>query len=325
MNRNAFLSFNYKIFIIKMDIDNSNNELTYFNTYIHSLIENINSNKFNQTYNLLLDGGAFNGGYMLGSLLFIKALENKNLLKINKISGTSIGSIIGLAYLTNSLNKLLIHFNNILLNYKNYHNFSNLKSEIKIFVNEIDIDFNKLNNNLIITYYDSENINQYVVSKFKDKNELIDILIRSSHIPFLIDGNPFYNQKYLDGLSPYLLKDSNKTLSINIACLKICKNIIFTKNEKNIWSRLMEGLIETNNFFSNKSSYLISEIDKWNLLDYFYFRLRDLIFIIIILIIKNYKLLIYNIPNSIKNNLYLLQMKNLLIKIIKEIFYLFII
>lgn len=308
-----------------MQFDASNNELSYFNNYINSLIENINSNKFNETYNLLLDGGAFNGGYMFGSLIFIKQLENKNLIKINKISGTSIGSIIGLAYFTNTLNKLFLHFDKILLNYKNNHNFSNLKNIVELFVNEIDIDFTKLNNNLIITYYDAELINQVVVKEYNDKNELIDILIRSSHVPFFIDGNAFYKERYLDGITPYLLKDNNKTLSINIASPKICKNVFFTKNEKNIWSRLMDGLIETNNFFSNKQSFLITEINKWTIFDYFYFRWRDIIFIIIIFILKNYEYILKYIPNSIKNNLYLLHLRNMIVKIIKEIFYLFII
>lgn len=308
-----------------MIFDSSNNELTYFNNYINSLIENINSNKFNQIYNLLLDGGAFNGGYMFGTLLFIKQLENKNLIKINKISGTSIGSILGLAYLTNNLNKLIILFNNVLLNYKTNHNFSNLKSEIKNFINEINIDFDKINGNLFITYYDVELVKQLVISNFKNKDELIDILIRSSHVPFLIDGNVFYNEKYIDGLTPYLLKDNHKTLSINIGSPKICKDILFTKNEKNVWSRLMCGVNECNNFFSNKSCFLISEIDNWTLFDYFYFRWRDFVFIIIILILKNYKSILYYIPNNIRSNIYLIQLKNILLNIIKELFYLFII
>lgn len=305
--------------------DSSNNQLIMFNTYVDSLIENINSNKFNQTYNLLLDGGAFNGGYMFGALIFIKQLENKKLINISKISTTSIGSIIGLAYLTNNLNKLLICFHNILLNYKNKYNLSNFKNEIKQFVNEIDIDFNKLNNNLIITYYDAELIDQIIVNKFKNKEYLIDILFRSTHIPFFIDGNIFYNEKYLDGITPYLLKNNNKTLSINICSSKICKNIFFTKNEINIWSRLMEGVIQTNNFFLNKPSYLISEINNWNFIDYIYYRWRDIIFIIIIFILKNYKSFINYIPSNIQNNLYLLQIKKIIIKIIKEILYLFII
>ena len=320
-----FLFLIITFFIIKMQFDASNNELSYFNNYINSLIENINSNKFNETYNLLLDGGAFNGGYMFGSLIFIKQLENKNLIKIKKISGTSIGSILGLAYLTNNLNKLIILFNNVLLNYKTNHNFSNLKNEIKKFVNEIYIDFNKINNNLFITYYDVDLINQVVISEFKNKDELIDILIRSSHIPFLIDGNAFYKDRYLDGLTPYLLKDNNKTLSINIASPKICKDILFTKNEKNVWSRLMCGVNECNNFFSNKSCFLITEINNWTIFDYFYFRWRDIIFIIIIFILKNYQYILKYIPNSIKNNLYILRIKTLLITIIKELFHLFII
>ena len=87
----------------------------------------------------------------------------------------------------------------------------------------------------------------------------------------------------------------------------------------------MCGVNECNNFFSNKSCFLITEINKWTIFDYFYFRWRDIIFIIIIFILKNHKLLVNYIPNSIKNNLYILRIKTLLITIIKELFHLFII
>ena len=87
----------------------------------------------------------------------------------------------------------------------------------------------------------------------------------------------------------------------------------------------MEGLIETNNFFSNKSCFLISEIDKWTIFNYFHFRLRDIIFIILIFILKNYKFIIKYIPYYIRNNLYFIYLINFIIKILEEIFYLFII
>ena len=308
-----------------MQVDISNTELIYFKTYINSLIDNINSNKFNETYNLLLDGGAFNGGYMFGVVIFIKELENKNLIKINKISGTSIGAIIGLAYLTDNLNKVFILFNKIILNYKTKHYFFNLKQLISEFVNEINIDFEKINDNLFITYYDSEKIKQVIVNQFNNKDELIDILNRSSHIPFLIDGKAFYKDKYIDGITPYLLKNNYKTLSINISSPRIYKNILSTKNEKNIWTRLMCGVTEANNFFSNKYSFLISEINNWSIFDYIYFKWRDFLFIIIIFIIKNYKLITNYIPKLILENLYFLQIKNLLFDIVKDIFYLFIV
>lgn len=308
-----------------MESDLSNNELSYYNHYIDSLIENLNSNKFDQTYNLVLDAGVFNGGYMFGSLIFFKQLENKNLININKVSGSSIGAILGLAYLTNNLNLLIVFYNKILLNYKTNHNFSNVINEIIQFINQIYIDFNKINNKLFITYTNVELIVQETVSEFENKEQLIDVLIKTTYIPFLSGTNTFYMNKYMDGLTPYLLKDTDKTIHINLISRKICKDLLFTKNEKNIWTRFMVGVNETNNFFSNKSTFLICEIDNWNLVDYFYFKLRYIILLLIIIFFKIYEVITSYIPISIINNKYLKIIKNQIINIINEIFFLFII
>ena len=45
------------------------------NVFIKSLIENIPNNHIPKNIDLVLDGGAFNGIYMLGGLFYIKELE----------------------------------------------------------------------------------------------------------------------------------------------------------------------------------------------------------------------------------------------------------
>ena len=79
------------------------------NTYIKSLIENIPpeqvvSNTGNVTkIDLVLDGGAFNGMFMIGSLFYIKELEDQNKIIIDRISGCSIGAFLGAMYLLNRM------------------------------------------------------------------------------------------------------------------------------------------------------------------------------------------------------------------------------
>jgi predicted acylesterase/phospholipase RssA len=52
---------------------------------------------------LILDGGAFNGSYLIGALLFLKEMEKRNYICVDKISGCSVGSAIGLLYFLDKL------------------------------------------------------------------------------------------------------------------------------------------------------------------------------------------------------------------------------
>ena len=77
--------------------------------YMLQCIENlINKWKLEQVvlpiqYDLILDGGAFNGSYTLGVLMYFKELTKKNYISIQRISGTSIGSIMGMLYIADHL------------------------------------------------------------------------------------------------------------------------------------------------------------------------------------------------------------------------------
>ena len=49
---------------------------------------------------LVLEAGAANGSYQIGCLLYLKELENQKKVKIDRISGSSIGAISGFYYFT---------------------------------------------------------------------------------------------------------------------------------------------------------------------------------------------------------------------------------
>ena len=52
---------------------------------------------------IVIEGGCFNGLYSLGALLLIKELEKRKYFKVHRISGASIGTIMGFAYISDSL------------------------------------------------------------------------------------------------------------------------------------------------------------------------------------------------------------------------------
>ena len=64
-------------------------------TSILNLIDNIPKPRYTETINIVCDSGAYNGGYLYGMLLYMKKLEDTNYVKIDKISGASIGSLMG--------------------------------------------------------------------------------------------------------------------------------------------------------------------------------------------------------------------------------------
>ena len=71
--------------------------------FINSLIENIPEKNLPEELDLVLDGGAFNGMYMLGGLFYIKELEQREKIKVKRISGCSIGAMLGLLFILDKM------------------------------------------------------------------------------------------------------------------------------------------------------------------------------------------------------------------------------
>ena len=69
--------------------------------YINALVLNIDSTKLPKEIDLVFSGGAFNCIFGLGILYYIKALEERKLTKVVRVSGCSAGAILALWYITN--------------------------------------------------------------------------------------------------------------------------------------------------------------------------------------------------------------------------------
>ena len=75
------------------------------NQHIKNLVVNLPKEENLGSIDLVLESGAANGSYQIGCLLYLKELENQKKVKIDRISGSSIGAISGFYYFTNMLDK----------------------------------------------------------------------------------------------------------------------------------------------------------------------------------------------------------------------------
>jgi hypothetical protein len=281
----------------------------YISKLINDLPENIKKCKTPIIIDLVLDGGAFNGAYLVGALFFLKEMEKQKYIKINRISGSSIGSIIALLYLTDSLH-LVTKLSNITKNhFKEKYNLEIIK-EIKKYLkdNVPDNMCDIVNYKLFITYNNIQNGLQHVKKvkyKYKDEDDIYNSIIKSSFVPFLVDGNILYKNKYIDGMNPYIFKKNNKSkiLFLDLFGEDKIYNLLNIKNEKTDFQRILTGLLEMNFFFiKQRNTSMCSYVNDWSFYKKIRFYFKQIIEKIVILIIKLLFFISQHIPRQIKRN-----------------------
>jgi hypothetical protein len=244
--------------------------------YINQLVNEIPNqyitklqNKTNKPLrvDLVFEGGLFNGSYQLGFLNYIKQMEKQQLLKVERVSGCSIGSIIAFLYFTNiSINDSINFITNVMYKHvKKHYNMDIFNDIFAFFTKKLPNNFlDIINGKLFITYNDISKCKQIVKSSYSSIDELFDVIRRSCYIPYVIDKSIFYNGKYVDGLYPYIFKPkkNRKIINVNIINLKKICSLISIKNEKNNIHRVIDGILDTHTFFSsNYYSNMCSYID----------------------------------------------------------------
>ena len=73
------------------------------NQHIKNLVVNLPSDENLGAIDLVLEAGAANGSYEIGCLMYLKELEKQEYIKVDRLSGSSIGSISAILYITNQL------------------------------------------------------------------------------------------------------------------------------------------------------------------------------------------------------------------------------
>ena len=252
--------------------------LKIINTLIEELPNQITNSKKPMEIDLVLDGGAFNGSYLIGALYFLKEMEKKELIKVKRISGCSIGALMGFLYLIDELESVSELYDIFIENFKKNYNFEIYKDLKKYLSNKIPNDIcNRVKNRLFIKYNNIQTGVQKIKCKYKNENDIFNTIIRSGFLPYLIDGNIAHENKYLDGLNPYFFKEkpNRKILFLDLSGPDKLTYILSIKNEKSNLYRILCGILDINIFFTkNTETFMCSYVHEWGYISKtrYYFR-----------------------------------------------------
>jgi hypothetical protein len=268
----------------------NNNDIDIFKKQINIMIDNLETLPKLGDVNLVFEGGSLNGYYLIGVAMFLKELERRGVMRVSKVSGTSVGAYIGFHYLNDTLHASYTHSLNVKQYLLERLNLSYYKEAVTRDVSGINPS--ALNGRLFITYYDVIPERKRVVqSEYDDVSDLRDSLCATSYLPFLMDGRMTYShhgQESIDGGLPYLFDDANeKTMYVKLSGWNKLGNMFSHRGEKNGRGRVCEGIVSAYNFFlyGETGSDMCSWINNWSLCDRVVYGLKEVFCLIVSLII----------------------------------------
>ena len=247
--------------------------------YVNKLIENLpEESKSLQNIDLVLDGGIFNGSYLVGSLYFLKEMERRNYIKIERISGCSIGSIVSFLYYIDALDLMPKLYEIVNEEFKKKYTLNTIKSLKMHLLERIPDDIcSKVNNKLFICYHDIKKRKKIVKSTYKNVDDIISSIIKSCYIPFLIDNNMLYKKRYIDGINAYIFErqKNRKILHMELFGYDKVGYALNIKNEKTNYHRILSGLLDIHSFFIKKTNTpMCSFVNDWNILNKFNYNVK---------------------------------------------------
>ncbi len=286
------------------------------NFAIDGLLKNLKNKKLNYNIDLVLEGGCMNGAYEIGGLLLLKGLEKEKKITIDRISGASVGAFVGLLYITNKLECYTKHYQKWRTAFNETVKLEHLKDLIiEICSGITDEDFKSLQKNkLFITYYDVKTRRCILIKEYKTREELWNAILKSCHVPYLINGEIFYRTEegeYLDGGLPYIFKlqsykPKHRVLYMKLTQTNRLKTIFNVADEENMDGRILGGLIDTYNFLMHEGkTEMCSFVNNWGFIDLLRYNCMDYIYWFgVSLLILSYKVIKYIAPTLEQTNIY---------------------
>jgi hypothetical protein len=219
---------------------------------------------------LILDGGAFNGSYLVGALYFLKEMERRKYIRVDRISGCSVGAIVGFLYYIDGLHLMTELYEILAADFRKSYKLQLVKQLKRHLGGSIPADIcKKINGKLFITYHNLKRGTKPVKSKYADIDDILNTIIKSSYIPFLIDGNVLYEKKYMDGIIPFVFNTeaNKKILYLDLFGADKISNLLNVKNEKSNYHRVLSGLLDIHSFYIKQTNtQMCSYVNDWSLL-----------------------------------------------------------
>ena len=271
-------------------MENNNNDIDLLRNYIDAVSKNsLNGLENPKEIDLVISGGAFNGGYGYGALLYLRSLEKQNKIKINRVSGCSTGSLLAIVYLSSkllNLEELYLGLQRCLRDKGTLHVLREIIEKLVDNALEEEGFLEKISGRLFVTRTNLSSGAHEVVEQFNDRDELVDALFSSCFLPFIVDGNMRYKEKYVDGIVPFLFTDAQRpSLYIDLLCFSKIHKMMITMKEVNPHGRIIDGANDASKFFNEGISGICSWVNRWGFTQIAVFRITHLIFYIIVAIL----------------------------------------
>ena len=243
-----------------------------FQHYIHNLIRTVPTGRFAQDgnkYDLVLDGGMFNGSYQIGCLYFLRELQNQGKVIIERFSGCSIGALAAVLYQLDRLDLAKEGYEFVLSHVKSDMNLAKFHAFLDDRIGPIlPATFHQeMTNRLFVCFYDVKSQNKIIKTRFRSNKAVMDALKCTMFVPFFFNGDNAYRDKYMDGMNPYILPLCNNKGLIYIDLFDAEKwiNSVRIKNEKTNSHRLIVGILDMHTFFfTGENTPMCSLVNKWS-------------------------------------------------------------
>ena len=261
------------------------NNTSLLKEYVKALVQNVDKHTSPKEIDLVFSGGGFNGFFAMGVAIYVIELKKQGFVKIGRLSGCSIGSLVALLCIMDNDEDIDEWFTDIAACFRTNHNLVEYhdmvrKGVMRLFPTD---DMSHVNGRLFINFHDLKKKKKKVVSKYRDREHLIECILRSGHIPHIVDGNMKYKNRYSDGISPYIFDalPGVEILFVEIVTFNKLCHFIPHKTEINPQSRLLVGVADANEFFTRGSSDMCSYMKDWSTSRNVMFRCRDVLFMLI--------------------------------------------
>lgn len=266
-------------------------------TYAAQLVENLPPRYRDHTpplalpTDLVLEGGAFNGAFAVGAALFVREMERAKILDIRRVSGCSIGAIIGALYCLDILADCVGVYTDIAAMWRTQRRLPSVDELHAMFVPQLrarwsiddDGDATAQLDALVtrlcppqrlwITYCDTARAQHIVVHTFDGWKHLLEMMARSSFLPMASNRSALYRERYLDGVGAHVFDYGSSWVSgaiappppspSSVAAPRVQLHVdpmlmggvwpaAFTGHETNASTRIMSGMLDTFRFFERE-------------------------------------------------------------------------
>ena len=254
---------------------------------VSSLVDNVDKNCVNGSngssdildLDITMSGGAFNANYLVGCLYFLREMQHRNNIRIHRMSTCSASSLIAFLFLTNNLELFQYKlYEMIVTSFRNNKTFifteSTLQNMMEVIKCSLPLDnettLKLINKKLYITFFDVKRRKKIVKKQYKTLHDVLETIKKSCYIPFVTMNELLYCNRYVDGCTPYIFKETGKRKQLFISMLgkdKI-KDSVVLKNDKNGTHKIINGMLDAYYFFYRgcKGTSMCSYIDNWSFL-----------------------------------------------------------